>query len=546
MFYDENEDYYFIKNYLKREDDTTTSKKDTDFPLDIFDSILQNLMDMYQVDEKIGCFIENLREMRKLVNHFPSIIFPIFQNRGIFNFLIELIKTPIIEIQTDSLEIASKLICGHEDVIELYGENEIFPIVLNFFASENTLLANAASKFFSFSIRESPSKFLGIFINDFLQEFINLYKKLDKDDVSSRIAFSMYQVFYTLFDKELNVDVEVLEMVYQNILLDLYKRKFYFFFLQFVEDILQVTERDHFYVENSKEKEFIIAFYETDFPLRVSKLIHKCFDKSSNIVIDKVSFNELNKSLILIAKLFNKGRIFSRESEDSFKRNMFNDIEENISLLKCVSRCFSIDIMFEEHGKSFLRSNEEDDEEENEKLAKIDPYLFDDISINAVHVFISFVKLFKDAAVTKISNYRIISDFADHPDKHSYLKKNILTELCLNILEYCSDDQFKAYFDCCCNTPLLLTILNNINPIDKNHLIALNRMIDSIPKRNNFCFSLLKNYHHFLVQAYDDISENNSNANEIVPSLYLLIQQIEKEVDEAGGFDEEGKISDDE
>lgn len=544
MFYDENEDYYFIKNYLKREDDAATSKKDIDFPLDIFDSTLQNLMDMYQVDDKIGCFIENLREMRKLVNHFPSIIFPIFQNRGTFIFLIELIKTPIIEIQTDSLEIASKLICGHEDVIELYGENEIFPVVLNFFASDNIPLVSAASKFISFSIRESPSKFLGIFINDFLQEFINLYKKLDKDDASSRIAFSMYQVFYTLFDKELNVDVEVLEIVYQNILYDLYKRKFYFFFLQFIEDILQVTERDHFYVENSKEKEFIIAFYETDFPFRVSKLIRKCFDESFNIVIDKVSFNELNKSLILIAKLFNKGRIYSRGNENN---NMFTNIEENDSLLKCVSRCFSIDIMFEEHGKKFLRSNEdEDEEEENEKLAKIDPYLFDDISINAVHVFISFVKLFKDAAVTKISNFRIISDFADHPDKHSYLKKNILTELCLNILVYCSDDQFKAYFDCCCNTPLLITILYNIDPINKNHLIALNRMINSIPNRNNFCFLLLKNCYPLLVQVDDEISKNNSDVNEIVPSLHLLIQQISKDVDEAGGFDEEGRISDDE
>lgn len=532
MFKNEDEDdECFLKSFLRREERSRKDDKYIDFPLDFFDTTMQNLTDMFLAEGKIESFKQNLKELKKLAKQFPKEILPLFRSKEAFPFLIEMLKTEDCEIQANSLKIVSELILNNhdsEDVVKIYQENDVYKYIMNFFVSEYLPLVIGVSKFFCYSLFASPQNFLEIFINEFLEEFFQIYKVLDKSDANSRVVFLICQIFYTLF--ELKIDVEILERVYQNILGDIYHSRFFYFFLQFVEAILQVTERKPF---DSKDNIFLQVFFETDFPKNVRDIIIEyCFNQSD------VSFRELNKSLSVLAELFDKNGFVCQRKEDEYYTNMFTSFEDNKMLLDSVYKLFFIDDKYEENGKKF-------NEEEEEKMhKKIDPSIFDDISFNSIRVFISLVKLFKSETVTQLSQFKIINLLNDHPSDLSYSKKTALTELCLTVLTYCSDDQFKIFISEVFENSLLLTALYNVDPFNENHFRALDTLICSIPKRANFSSVVLNKCHHHLVEIQSKIEECDPDAKNKGTNLTLLILRIEKDTD-FSEFCEEGKISSD-
>lgn len=577
MFQNEGENNFLLQNFLELGNKPDKSKLKLDFPLKFFEQTLKNLLDMFQVDGTLEIFKQNLEEMTKLSSQFSDTIYTIFNNRldkdnnpYLYLFLIELMKVPDHFIQAHSLTISTNLLRDHEEVVKLFVDNNVYSNILDFFLSDDLQLVISVSDFFNYSIITSPRNFVSVFLEDFVDDFIKIFNELDKNDANSRIFAHFCQIFYTLFDNRYNVSVQILENIYQNILLEIFERRFYIFFLQFVDIILKVHERTNRRImpkmneEESEEEEdyeildeFALRFYETDFPRHVLSIFNRfCFSKDEN---RDVYFIDLNFCLKIISKLFKYDIYRPKTTGNTFLENIYEKYPDSFKneFIKNLEKLINIDKYYDMHGRIINRDDgnyydDDDFEEEDDDLPKVNPTLFKEIPVNAIHVFIILIEKLGPEIISIISNYKIFSNFINNPDDYNYSKRVALTELCLTAVEYSSDEQFEAFLDPILNPYFLHIVLENIDTGNEKHIKALNEMISSIAQRIELvsipaiCIEKIFNTFRYCDEILERIQSEieDTKPSQYATSLSMLLKQLQKFYNEVPQNDE-GMISDD-
>lgn len=531
-FMHDSDDFQFTfevlscKGNFEVDEDIQDGKLDHfEFPLKEFNSTLQNLLQIYSSKTSLELFQSNLSKIKNLVMKFHKKISPLLRERDLFPFFLALLDDRVKEIQITALEILAALVKEDETTIKLLVGLNAYQKFFELLTNEDPDLIKPICHIFIYSNYSSPQNFVQqIFLPTFYPAFIDFYNYLEKNGSDSCTMRNISEVFYSLFEVEMNVEYPILDAIYQNILGDLFRTEHYKPFLQFINKILDERRNN-----TPDYKIFLSKFYQTDFPINVVNLFHYFFNEKMDI-----NSGEMVLCLRILLKLIKFDP--DKSSEDQLfiqSHGIINEKYDSLFLQEMKYLIFGDDLSFPPSIQKKCELMPAQDREE--------------IATQAIHFFTMLIQQFGENGVTQVSNSHILTDFLDHINEFPYKLKSLFIVLCITALANTNSEQFIALVKCeNAEDSCLHSLLTNIDPLNQKQLRALDEMIYHSGEilDSDTLFEIFFPYYDFFSSLQDELDQNDPHNENVASNLSMLLGQLDREPNDVPRNDE-GYLSDD-